>query len=417
MHGVRQDGIPANVHAVHCTHEPTKTPIPVPSSPRKIERGKGACRPGGCVETSQPSAMHGVRQDDIPTFIHAVHCTHAHSVFVGSPPTPPINPMTDRLQNARSRLGQLVLAHPELDLSAAAPVQSATNAVLYGTRAGEPVVFKLFERAHRKLQDERMLRWLAPSGVVPRLYPYDFDDVLVMEYLPGQMMYEVQAQLTAAATPTALAPLYRQVGAALAKLVAHAFTPGDNVDEWRNPHTSDPFWNTTFETFFDEVITSSQRALKAHNLAQPPLQQSLANFRAARSEILDQRTFLHVDDVHGANIMVDQGKFAGIFDFEMSRLGNELYLLGATLQWACLGDQRQWRPMLAGYESERGTPLSRETRALVKLFAPFQNWIRFSWYWGSDEQPNWVWQRNVRQNILKQLIQTLDAVDEVTTES
>jgi hypothetical protein len=69
--------------------------------------------------------------------------------------------------------------------------------------------------------------------------------------------------------------------------------------------------------------------------------------------------------------------------------------------------------MRAGYEGEQGAPLSTDTLELVKRFAPFQNWCRFAWYWGSDEQPDWVWQRHVREKVVDQLGQTLAVVESV----
>jgi hypothetical protein len=70
------------------------------------------------------------------------------------------------LETALERVRQLITAHDELQLWDDTPVQSATNRVLYGARAGAPVVFKCFGRKARKWQEERALQWLAASGVV-----------------------------------------------------------------------------------------------------------------------------------------------------------------------------------------------------------------------------------------------------------
>jgi Ser/Thr protein kinase RdoA (MazF antagonist) len=122
---------------------------------------------------------------------------------------------------------------------------------------------------------------------------------------------------------------------------------------------------------------------------------------------------MHGDDISGANTMVEGATFQGFIDFEMSRLGNELYLLGTALQWACLDNPSQWAPMRDGYEAERGTPMDREMVALLKLFAPFSNWCRFAWWWGSDDQPAWVWERNARGRTLNELLKTIAVVDSV----
>jgi len=87
--------------------------------------------------------------------------------------------------------------------------------------------------------------------------------------------------------------------------------------------------------------------------------------------------------------------------------------LPGRMLWQEQDDPAQWPPMRAGYEQEQGAPLSTETLALVQHFAPFQNWCRFAWYWGSDEQPEWVWRGNVRETTLQRLVQTLEVVGSV----
>ncbi|RIK31072.1 MAG: hypothetical protein DCC55_36760 [Chloroflexi bacterium] len=317
--------------------------------------------------------------------------------------------MDQLLQTARERVQQFISVYDELRLWDDAPIQSATNRVLYGERAGKPVVFKFFFRKTRKWQEERALQSLAASGVVPKLYPYPSEEILVMERLPGQMLWQAQKDLSAAA----LRNVYRQVGAGLARLMKYADRPAENAD-WQNPYApTDRFWSTSFEHYFDETLATCRDALARHEIDEPALHESVRNLQAIRSEVLAQPVFMHVDDIHGANMIVDGDRFQGFLDFEMSRLGNELYLLGATLQWACLDNSAQWPPMRAGYEEEQGAPLSAHTVELVKIFAPFQNWCRFAWYWGSDDQPDWVRQGNVRERTLEQLVQTLDAVESV----
>ena len=244
-----------------------------------------------------------------------------------------------------------------------------------------------------------------------------FDDVIVMECYPGEMLWQAQQR----GQSEGLTDLHRQVGSGLAKMVRHAYRPSSDDAEWLNPHSTDPFWNTSYEQFFNttyaqffnDVITTAGEALTRHEITHLKLRQSLADIKAAESEILNQPTFMHFDDVHGANIMVHEGNLQGFIDFEMSRLGNEFYLLGSALQWACLNDRTWWAPILAGYEQEQGAPLSAEKLRLLKVMMPFQNWIRFAWYWGSDDQPDWVWERNVRKKIAEQLSKALGIIESV----
>ena len=172
------------------------------------------------------------------------------------------------------------------------------------------------------------------------------------------------------------------------------------------------FWASSFAEYFDEILTTAQAALIRHQINEPTLHHSVQNLLAARNEVLAYPVFIHVDDVHGANMLVNGEQFQGFIDFEMSRLGNQLYLLGATLQWCYLDNPAQWAPIRAGYEAEQGMPLTAETLALLKLFAPFQRWCRFAWYWGKEEQPDWVWRDNVRQRTVDSLLKILALVDE-----
>lgn len=317
--------------------------------------------------------------------------------------------MDQLFTTARQQMQAFVSNYDELQLWDEMPFQSATNRVLYGERAGEPVVFKFFFRKTRKWQEERALQALAASGVVPKLYAYPSEEILVMERLRGEMLWQTQANLSAAA----LGEVYRQVGAGLARLVTYADRPAADTD-WRNPYApTDLFWSTSFEHYFDETLATCQNALVRHGIDRPALHESVRNLQAIRSEALARPVFMHVDDIHGANMMVDGETFQGFIDFEMSRLGNELYLLGATLQWACLDDPAQWPPMRAGYEQEQGSPLSPDTLKLVEIFAPFQTWCRFAWYWGSDDQPDWVWQGNVRETTLRKLVQIVEEAKSV----
>ncbi len=319
--------------------------------------------------------------------------------------------MEQLLAIARERVQQLITGYPELQLYDDIPWQGGTNQIFYGARADAPIVFKFFPRKVRKWQEERALQWLAASGVVPRLYPYPSEDILVMQRLPGQMLWQVEGNLPAAAQTD----LYRQVGAGLARLVQYAASPADS--ESQNPYAADHhlyhFWSSGFETYFDETLATAQAALARHQINHPALHASVRNLQAVRSEALAYPIFMHLDDVHGANMLVGGGQLQGFIDFEMSRLGNELYLLGTTLQWACLADSVQCQPLRAGYEEEQGSPLAPATQELIKLFAPFQRWRRFAWYWGSDDQPDWVWQDNVCQTTVEFLIKTLTVVDSV----
>ena len=119
--------------------------------------------------------------------------------------------MDQLIATARERVQHWIMDYPELQLWDEIPWQGASNQIFYGTRTGAPIVFKFFPRKVRKWQEEYALQSLAASGVVPKLYPYPSEEILVMQRLPGQMLYQAEKELPAAAWTT----LYQQVGAGL----------------------------------------------------------------------------------------------------------------------------------------------------------------------------------------------------------
>ena len=128
-----------------------------------------------------------------------------------------------------------------------------------------------------------------------------------------------------------------------------------------------------------------------------------------RSAIVTRDSFLHVDDIHSNNLIVHDGRLQGFIDLEMSRFGNDLYLLGSALGTAC-HQPELWPSIRWGYETELGAGLDDETLLLIKQFVPFKLWIRFAWYWGTDDLPDWVVRGNNRQMVIDGLIKVLESV-------
>ena len=277
---------------------------------------------------------------------------------------------------------------------------------------GEPIVFKFFGDEERKGHEETALRWLRETGVVPHVYRFESDNILIISRLSGNTLLQVEDSLT----PAALAGVYRQVGKGLAKMVKFSYRP-DSRHTWDNRKSAGVdlnfFWKSEFETFFDGIIETCREGLSRHRFGQKQLHHSIETLTEMRDQILERDVFLHVDDIHTNNLIVNEGELQGFIDLEMSRFGNDLYLLGSALQSATLDDPQQWRCILEGYEEEQGSSLSEQTLFLVKIFAPFQNWIRFAWYWGTDALPRWAIKRNVRQKTVEQLVRTFETVDSI----
>jgi len=112
---------------------------------------------------------------------------------------------------------------------------------------------------------------------------------------------------------------------------------------------------------------------------------SLAALRDYRDDILAYPSFVQMDDFHTCNIMADGPELTGFIDLEMTRSGNEALLLAAALAMTTHGRPERWAWIRRGYEDRRGEPIDRDLLSLACIAAPFSQWIRFMWYWTTED--------------------------------
>ena len=296
--------------------------------------------------------------------------------------------MDRQLERAKAHIVALVKEHPALKLNPDGhnepAFQGGTHRVLLGTYKDMPVVLKCFspgkDSLARKAHEEAALELYGPTGLVPQLFPVESETVLVLERLPGLPMFMAEENLTEAETEA----LYRQVGGALARIVHTA--PGANLSRQADIQVGAGFdygfyRNADLPTLFAAVIETSARVLADENIPEKTtLQSSLTALEKNQAAILAYPSFLQMDDVHTANIMVDSAALQGFIDLEMTRCGNEVLLLAAAL--VMCGEQHdQWSWLRAGYEETAGCPLDESTLALARVATPFSQWLRIMWYW------------------------------------
>ena len=296
--------------------------------------------------------------------------------------------MDRQLERAKAHIVALVKEHPALKLNPDGhnePVfQGGTHRILLGTYEDMPVVFKCFSAGKdgpaRKAHEKAALELYWPTQLVPRLFPLESEMVLVLERLPGLPMFMAEENLTDAETEA----LYRQVGGALARIVHTA--PGANLSRQDDIQVGAGFdygfyRNADLPTLYAAVIETSARVLADENIREKAtLQSSLTALEKNQAAILAYPSFLQMDDVHTANIMVASAALQGFIDLEMTRCGNEVLLLAAALVM-CGERHDQWSWLRAGYEEIAGCPLDETTLRLARIAMPFSQWIRIMWYW------------------------------------
>jgi hypothetical protein len=327
-------------------------------------------------------------------------------------------------ERGEAALAAFVDAHPDYSIDDHQPeCRGGTHFITFGSCRDEPVVFKYYDGDPRKQHEKRALELFAPTGLVPELYPDDTDTLVVMERLPGVTMDEADKRLT----PAERDELYCRLGAAVARVVDTR--PGGDVaarsgTAFRAADMRD-FCNTPFHaltvlyreadttTFFDVTLARAARVLRDRDVPHAEtLAPSLAALTQHRDAILAYPSFVHMDDFHTNNIMTDGPRLTGFIDLEMTRPGNEVLLLGAALA----GMRRRpaaWRSFRRGYESARGAAMDDVMLSLVRSAAPFSTWIRFTWYWSTDDLPWWATDMDLRTSAVRDIKEIVEAIEQI----
>ena len=323
--------------------------------------------------------------------------------------------MNAQQQLALDDIQLLIEQHPELHLNNgdASEFGGATNNIYSGQYNDQPIVFKHFKNLSRKKHEEAVMKLFAETGYVPHIYNIQSDSILVMQRFIGLPFYKAEETVTFEQWQN----LFRQLGKALAKIVRAA--PGsDKADTGLQDITPEPdpdyhfYCTASVETFFDTIIESSARILKEKDVPHKAiLEKSLYAIRVHKETILSVPQFIYMDDFHYANIIADGPKLHGFIDFEMTRFGNEIFVLANVLASMIPSQPERWVWIREGYEEGRGQTLDADMIALAVIFAPFTHWIRFKGYWEPEEEPEWVKKRGVKKRVAEGIKKTIGLMD------
>ena len=111
------------------------------------------------------------------------------------------------------------------------------------------------------------------------------------------------------------------------------------------------------------------------------------------------------------DIMTDGTEVTAFIDLEMTRSGNEILLLGAALLSVARRPEC-WPAFQQGYEDARGTTISDDMLALMRCAAPFSTWIRFTWYWSTNDLPWWARETSLRTSAARAIQEDIAAVEQ-----
>lgn len=324
--------------------------------------------------------------------------------------------MNNQQQLAFDDVALLVSSNRELSLDKndILVYQGATNNIFSGRYKGQAVVFKRFVNRVRKKQEETALRLFANTGYVPQLFSIINDKILVMQKFTGLPFYQVEDNVSFAQWKG----LFHQLGTALEKVVAVA--PGGTKNS-SILHETTPeldadyhfYCTADLETFFDTVTECSARVLTDSDIPHKAiLARSLSRIRSNRQTLLSFPQFIYMDDFHYANIIADGPQLKGFIDLEMTRYGNEILVLANVLASMIPQQPERWSWIRQGYEAGRGEALDSDLISLAAIFAPFTLWIRFMWYWTTDEITGS--KKKMRAVAIEDLRKTVELMDAMT---
>lgn len=287
---------------------------------------------------------------------------------------------------------------------------------MFGHRDGQAIVYKRFGDTDRKRHEKKALQLFAKTGLVPGLLPIETDTILVMERLPGKPFFMCEEDLE----PARWADLFRQLGTAMAKIVecapgASGATVGHEDISPRQGFFDYRFYSeANLQTYFDTVCGRSLKAFEERPVPdEAALKESICAIRDRREEILSFASFVCMDDFHYNNMIVDGTELQGFIDLEMTHYGNEVLVLAAFLSSVPRRQMDRWTWFREGYEAGRRRPLEPGLVRLAATVAPFTSWIRFSWYWSTDNLPRWAIDRRQRPKTVEAIKGTLETVREM----
>lgn len=265
-------------------------------------------------------------------------------------------------------------------------VQGKNNRVVCARYAGRPVVAKFYAGGFQssvpaRLRLQRELTFLhhaQGTGVVPAVVAA-FDDVLLLEDLPGEPLDAWLRNRSLQAVPDATA---QAIGEAHRRLLALSLTTDECATIER-----DCFEGETLEQRLDRLLAAARPM--AHLAPR-----TLSAIESVLPELLATPRLLYKYDNNLGNVLVDQdGGFVGLIDFEQCYLGTRWLYLGAVYDCAhALPWDRQAAPVV--YQQVPWPALARGldvgvTPPLVIIAAMLNHWQRVTGLHADGKDAAW----------------------------
>ena len=252
--------------------------------------------------------------------------------------------------------------------------QGATNFVKFLRHEGAVVVAKVFHDDERKQRECFALRHWQDSGLVPALLRDDAPHILITSFVPGEMLRTTPEN-----------PLWR----ADCHAVGHAAGRLTRVplDEAKRREFESRFYADvpTLEIFAFRILALGRGvASRDSDFSDSFWRTSLDHIENQLPLILREKQNLYHQDA--ANLHVENGRFMGFFDFEMSRVG------GVSMQLAsCLGmlgaRSETWQSFREGWEAATGLTLGLTARATASAAFQLLGWREITRYLSYDGTP------------------------------
>lgn len=283
--------------------------------------------------------------------------------------------------------------------------QGKNNRIVYGFFSGEPAVLKYYAdefrdnstKARRRRGKELFfLRHAAYTDVVPRVFCAAFEDLLILEEVPGTTLQALHDRKSNSLNwSLRLTRLCHSLGSVHAKLATLALDE-EGLRLFQHEYCDE----RNIEVIVEHVLSLGQRICEqAGGFGEAELE-GIAFVRSKLADALKEPRILYKYDLNLSNIIVLSDEVTALIDFEQCYIGTESMYIGAVydamhrLPWPPSPGNVECRPALdwealsTGYHAQAPQSSALDDMDMVLAMAIYNNWVRTTgegrWKDGSD---------------------------------
>ncbi len=277
----------------------------------------------------------------------------------------------DLERRANAAIGPFIADNPAYTVDATQPdYRGGTNIATFGTRDGEPVVYKYFGGRERWRNELYCLQMLRSTGHVPEVLASP-EHLIVMARLRGGALG------AEALEAEDVSRLSRQVGHALAAISMTEATPA--ADGYSPRDFACISWGGDLRAVVERYVRLCRGVQEAVPAYQTPFFTESLDLVQGRAQMLTEGPpALFHDDVW--NMAVDGDTFVGFFDLEMCRYGPQHAQLGCALSLCSPAEWHHyaldWSSCLDGYGDGAGCELTEDDHVSILAMGHFYHHIR-----------------------------------------